>query len=174
MCSSRPGVRFNSSGHFALASCTRFSPNTLCPAAMMGSMASAAKVFDTATKVTVAGSRLASRQARSISCFTAARPVLVVCVLTVPSITRSALTQKAQDPARPGLVTIKSAGIASGRGPPPRLNILARSVEMDVLVDVVDPGQRNQMVLAACFRIALRELDVAGTFQMIHGSDVLA
>jgi hypothetical protein len=30
------------------------------------------------------------------------------------------------------------------------------------------------MVLAACFRIAFRELDVAGTFQMIHGSDVLA
>jgi hypothetical protein len=95
-------------------------------------------------------------------------------VFTVPSITRSASAQKAQDPAKPGLAAIKSAGIASGRGPPPLLNVLARSVEMDVLVDVVDPGQRNQVMLTAGFRIAFRQLDVAGTFQVIHGADVLA
>jgi hypothetical protein len=51
---------------------------------MIGSMAPTAKVFDTATKVTVAGSRDASRQARSISCRTAARPVLVAGVFTRP------------------------------------------------------------------------------------------
>jgi hypothetical protein len=45
---------------------------------------------------------------------------------------------------------------------------------MDVLVDVVDPGQRNQVMLTAGFRIAFRQLDVAGTFQVIHGADVLA
>src|SRR5206468_12206506 len=92
----------------------------------------------------------------------------------VPSITRSAAPQKAQGPATPGLVTIKTDGIASGRSLPLLLNVLARPVQMYVLVDTVDPGQRDQMVLPAGFRIAYRELDVAGTFQMIHGADVLA
>ena len=41
----------------AFASCTRFSPNTRWPAAITGSIASAPKVFDTATSVTSAGSR---------------------------------------------------------------------------------------------------------------------
>src|SRR5215469_17193582 len=42
-----------------------------CPAAITGSIAAAANVFDTATKATLAGSRPASRQARAISARTA-------------------------------------------------------------------------------------------------------
>src|SRR5207247_9442778 len=61
-----------SSGHLALASCTRFSPKTAWPAAVTGSIASAATVFDIATSVTEAGSRPAARQAASISLRTAA------------------------------------------------------------------------------------------------------
>ena len=60
-----------SGGHLALASWTRFSPNTRWPAAMTGSMASAPKVLETATSVTVAGSRPASRQAAAICSRTA-------------------------------------------------------------------------------------------------------
>ena len=50
-----PDARAISGGHFALASCTRFSPKTRWPAAMTGSIASAPNVFDTATSVTVDG-----------------------------------------------------------------------------------------------------------------------
>ena len=49
--------RHSRGGHFAFASCTRFSPNTRWPAAITGSIASAPKVFDTAINVTSAGSR---------------------------------------------------------------------------------------------------------------------
>src|ERR1700722_19847498 len=45
---------------------------------MTGSMASAAMVFDIATSVTAAASRLASRAARAISSRTAVSPVAVV------------------------------------------------------------------------------------------------
>jgi hypothetical protein len=45
---------------------------------------------------------------------------------------------------------------------------------MDVLVDMVDPSQRDQMMLATGLRVAFCELDVTGAFQVIHGSDVLA
>src|SRR5262249_49126746 len=60
-------------GHLALASCTRFSPNTAWPAAITGAITSTSKVLDTAIKVTDAGSRPASRQACAISAFTPAR-----------------------------------------------------------------------------------------------------
>ena len=62
-----PACLASSGGHFAFASCTRFSPNTRWPAAITGSIVSAPKVFDTATSVTSAESRPASRQARAIS-----------------------------------------------------------------------------------------------------------
>jgi hypothetical protein len=52
-------------------------------------MVSASKVFDTATSATVAGSRDASRQARSISCRTVANPVRLP-VLVVDTLTRHA------------------------------------------------------------------------------------
>jgi len=69
-------------GHLALASCTRFSPKVRWPAAITGSIACASNVLDTATRVTVARSRRASRQARAISSRTAASPVSAICVLT--------------------------------------------------------------------------------------------
>ena len=62
-----PGCACISAGHFALASCTRFSPNMRWPAAITGSITSGPKVFDTATSVTSAGSRPATRQVRAIS-----------------------------------------------------------------------------------------------------------
>src|SRR5215471_3661497 len=71
------------SGHLALASCTRFSPNTLWPAAMTSAMAAGGKVFEMATRVTVAGSRLAARQAASMSRRTAARAVAASVEATV-------------------------------------------------------------------------------------------
>ena len=67
MCSCSPAWRSRSAGHLAAASWTWFSPNTLAPATITGSMAMASNVFDTVTKVTPAGSRPASRQAASIS-----------------------------------------------------------------------------------------------------------
>src|ERR1700730_16037095 len=63
-----------SGGHLALASWTRFSPNTRWPAAMTGSIASAPNVFEIATSVTVAESRPASRHAVAICSRTAAMP----------------------------------------------------------------------------------------------------
>src|SRR5262245_47669063 len=60
------------SGHLALASCTRFSPNTRWPAAITGSIDSGPKVLEIATRVTEAGSRRASAQADAISRRTAA------------------------------------------------------------------------------------------------------
>src|SRR5262249_19672131 len=61
-----PPWRCLRAGHLAFASCTRFSPNTRWPAAITGSIASAANVLEIATRVTEAGSRRASAQAREI------------------------------------------------------------------------------------------------------------
>jgi hypothetical protein len=47
----------------ACASCTRFSPNTRCPASISGAIASAGWVLLTATSVTSPRSRRATRQA---------------------------------------------------------------------------------------------------------------
>src|SRR6185503_5692379 len=73
-CNAIPEQADTSAGHFALASCTRFSPNTRCPASMMGEMAAASNVFDTAISVTDARARPASLHARTMSCSTWARP----------------------------------------------------------------------------------------------------
>ena len=54
-CRRRAGCAGRSTGNFAAASCTRFSPNTVCPAASAASTASAGWVFDTATRVTEPG-----------------------------------------------------------------------------------------------------------------------
>src|SRR5471030_2688331 len=66
-CSAMPGWADINPGHFALASCTRFSPNTRCPASIIGVMACASNVLDTAISVTDARSRRASLQARKTS-----------------------------------------------------------------------------------------------------------
>ena len=60
-------------GHLALASWTRFSPNTRCPAAITGRISSAEKVFDTATSRTEAGSRPARPAAACMRVRTASR-----------------------------------------------------------------------------------------------------
>src|SRR5215207_3381724 len=73
-CTAIPGQADTSAGHFALASCTRFSPNTRWPASITGEMAVASNVFDTAISVTDARSRPASLHARAMSCSTWARP----------------------------------------------------------------------------------------------------
>src|SRR3979411_2275252 len=73
-CSAMPGQADINPGHFALASCTRFSPNTRCPASIAGAIATASKVLDTAISVTDARSRRASLQARAISCSAVASP----------------------------------------------------------------------------------------------------
>src|ERR1700732_4291890 len=70
-CKTIPGKADINPGHLALASCTRFSPKTRCPAAIIGVIASAPKVLDTAISSTDARSRRASLQARAISCSTA-------------------------------------------------------------------------------------------------------
>src|SRR6478736_1045027 len=77
------GWRALSAGHFALASCTRFSPNTRCPAAITGAIASTPNIFEIATRVTVAGSRCASAQARAISLRTSASGVFEILVAVV-------------------------------------------------------------------------------------------
>jgi hypothetical protein len=44
---------------------------------------------------------------------------------------------------------------------------------MDVLVNVVHPIGRDEMVFPAGLGVRLCELDLVGTFQVIHGSDML-
>src|SRR6266705_6585409 len=80
-----PSCRCLSAGHFALASCTRFSPNTRWPAAITGSIAAASNVFDTATSVTEFGSRPAARQACAISWRTAASRSLESIIASIGS-----------------------------------------------------------------------------------------
>src|SRR5215831_4065353 len=80
-CSSTFACLASSAGHFAFASCTRFSPNTRWSAEIAGSMASGPKVFDTAINVISAGLRPASRQARTISFRTYSRPVDAVTAI---------------------------------------------------------------------------------------------
>jgi len=45
---------------------------------------------------------------------------------------------------------------------------------VDVLVHVIDPRKRNEVMLAAGVRIVLRQLDLIPAFQMVHGADVHA
>ena len=72
-CSSTPLNCVRRAGHLALASCTRFSPKTRCPAASTGTMSSPGKVLETATSVTEPGSRPASASARRMAARTSAR-----------------------------------------------------------------------------------------------------
>src|SRR5579864_5942134 len=74
-CRPMPGKAAINPGHFALASCTRFSPNMRCPAPITGSIASASNVFDTAIRVTELRSRRASLQARAMPRSTEASPL---------------------------------------------------------------------------------------------------
>src|ERR1043165_2533055 len=90
-CNAMSGCAARNAGHFAFASCTRFSPNTRWPAAITGSIASAPNVFDTAISVTEAGSRLPSAHAAAISPRTRASEVLASASITA-SITEDHIT----------------------------------------------------------------------------------
>src|SRR3546814_16243437 len=79
-CRRRSGWAAFSAGNLALASCTRFSPNTVCPAANAVSTAAAGWVLLTATRVTACASRPASLAAAAIFARTSRRfPANAVC-----------------------------------------------------------------------------------------------
>jgi hypothetical protein len=56
---------------------------------------------------------------------------------------------------------------------PVRRYIRARFIEMDVLVDVVDPRHRNEVMVLAVGRTLLCQLDLVGSFEMVDFSDRL-
>src|SRR3546814_9221057 len=79
-CRRRSGWAAFSAGNLALASCTRFSPNTVCPAANAVSTAAAGWVLLTATRVTACASRPASLAAAAIFARTSRRfAAIAVC-----------------------------------------------------------------------------------------------
>src|SRR5262245_29776272 len=103
--SARPGCFSFSPGHLALLSCTRFSPNTVCPAAIASSTTSAENVLVTATSVTSPDARPASRQAAAILLFTCAKAAATPAI--AERLPRTALyiaagTRKKARPQRPG------------------------------------------------------------------------
>ena len=53
-------------------------------------------------------------------------------------------------------------------------NLLAVLGEMNVSIDVVDPPDGNEVMVAARGRIALGQLDLIGAFHVIDPTDVLA
>jgi len=56
---------------------------------------------------------------------------------------------------------------------PVRSHIRARSVEVDMLIDVVDPRHRNEVMMLAIRRTLFGQLDLVGSFQMVDLSDRL-
>src|SRR5476649_205525 len=57
---------------------------------------------------------------------------------------------------------------------PLRYGVLGVLVEMDMGIDLFDPGERNEVMYTAGLRIALGELDLVGAFQVIDDADMLA
>jgi len=56
---------------------------------------------------------------------------------------------------------------------PVRGHIRARFVEVDMLIDVVDPRHRDEVMMLAIRRALLGQLDLVGSFQMVDFSDCL-
>src|SRR5690606_2096802 len=56
---------------------------------------------------------------------------------------------------------------------PLALDVVGILVEMDMRIDMIDPFQRNEVVLAVG-GIALRQLDAAFAVEMVHGADMAA
>ena len=56
---------------------------------------------------------------------------------------------------------------------PVRGHVGARFVQMDVLVDVVDPRQRDEVMVLPIRRTLLGQLDLVGSFQMVDLADRL-
>ena len=57
---------------------------------------------------------------------------------------------------------------------PARLRLGAGLLEVHVLVDMVDPRERNKMMLAVRIGVGLRQLHLILAFKMVHGADVHA
>ena len=56
---------------------------------------------------------------------------------------------------------------------PVRGHVRARFVEMHVLIDVIDPRHRNEVMVLAIGRTLLCQLDLVGSFEMVDLSDRL-
>src|SRR4051812_23661720 len=57
---------------------------------------------------------------------------------------------------------------------PVRGDVGARLVEMDMLVDMIDPGHRNEMMMLTVRRALLGQLDLVGAFEMVDLPDRFA
>ena len=57
---------------------------------------------------------------------------------------------------------------------PARLGFRRGLLEMDLVIDPLDPGQRNEVMLAARRLIGLGQLDLIGAFHVIDGADMNA
>ena len=56
---------------------------------------------------------------------------------------------------------------------PVRGHIGARFVEMHVLIDMIDPGHRNEVMVLAVGRALFCQLDLVGSVEMVDLSDRL-
>src|SRR6201994_3851362 len=93
-----------------MASWTLFSPHTRWPGAITGTIAPAAKVFETATRVPPFGGRPAVAQASAISRRTAVRPTVESC--------RTVSDVIAADPYCLAASAATAGGATAGGGPP--------------------------------------------------------
>jgi hypothetical protein len=57
-------------------------------------------------------------------------------------------------------------------GFPARLRLGTRLLQMNLVIDVIDPGERNEMMLIARIRVVLSQLYQIAAFQVIYGSHV--
>src|SRR2546429_9557182 len=57
-------------------------------------------------------------------------------------------------------------------GLPARLRLGPGLLEVNLLVHVIDPGKRNEMMLARAVRVVLGQLHLIPPLEMIHGADV--
>ena len=99
--------------------------------------------------------------------------------------TTSAGTRRFKKPAEHSAAVEKEPREPNGRGAlfarahllasvglPACLCLGAGLLEVHMLVDVVDPCERNKMMLAMRIGVGLRQLHLILTFKMVHGADV--
>src|SRR5262245_39037091 len=61
---------------------------------------------------------------------------------------------------------------SSGDGLPLHYGFLRRLIEMNLAVHVIDPIDRNEMMMAAGFRIVLGQHDTVAAFLVVDGADM--
>ena len=71
-------------------------------------------------------------------------------------------------PLKATVVRVKPSSV----GAPPRLRLVAALPEVDLDLRMDNPCKRDVVVLTACLRIVLRQLDLVGAFHMVHGPDM--